>query len=73
MIIEGAGVGYKDEDGTICMIRCFRCGRENYAVAVPTGKCAFCGHDANKEKKDEAEIVPSLDSQSPQVSSKPKL
>lgn len=51
-IIKDAGVGYKDADGTICMIRCFRCGRENYAVAVPTGKCAFCGHDANENKSE---------------------
>ena len=72
-IIQGAGVGYKDEDGTICMTRCFKCGRENYALNVSSGTCAFCGYDPNKEKKDEAEIVPSLDSQSPQVSSKPKL
>ena len=47
--------------------------RENYALNVSSGTCAFCGYDPNKEKKDEAEIVPSLDSQPPQVSSKPKL
>ncbi len=55
-IIQGAGVGYKDEDGTICMIRCFKCGRENYAISVSTGKCAFCGYDPNKEQ-DEKKIV----------------
>lgn len=59
-IIKGAGIGYKDA-GTICMIRCFRCGRENYAVAVPTGKCAFCGHDANKEAKDEKKVMPDME------------
>ena len=55
-IIKDAGVGYKDSDGTICMIRCFKCGRENYALAVSTGKCAFCGYDPNKDiKKDKKE------------------
>ena len=64
-IISGAGVGYKDDDGTICITRCFRCGRENYALAVSTGKCAFCGYDPNnepsdKEEHDEAQIVPHM-------------
>lgn len=49
-IKQGSGHGYKDKSGKICMIRCFSCGRENYALAVATGCCAFCGHDANAEE-----------------------
>ena len=57
MIIEGAGVGYKDEDGTTCMTRCFKCGRENYAIAVSTGKCAFCGYDPNKAQLENKIVI----------------
>ncbi len=34
-------------DGQLFLVRCFACeptrGRENYAPAVATGRCAFCG------------------------------
>ena len=51
-IRKGKGVGYKDDQtGKICMIRCFKCGKENYAPTVATGNCAWCGHDANVKPK----------------------
>jgi ribosomal protein L37E len=42
------------KDGKILLIRCPKCHSENYAPAVATGKCAWCGFDANKpdEKKE---------------------
>jgi hypothetical protein len=46
---KGKGFGYCKDDGTVCMIRCFACGKENYAMAVNSGCCAWCGHNANKE------------------------
>jgi len=49
-IRKGKGHGYKDtQTGLICQIRCFKCGKENYAIAVATGSCAWCGYDANKK------------------------
>jgi len=48
-IRKGKGVGYKDRNGKLCMIRCFHCGKENYAAAVAGGTCAWCGYDANKK------------------------
>lgn len=33
--------------GKIYMIRCYKCGRENYTMMVATGRCAWCGYDAN--------------------------
>jgi hypothetical protein len=48
-IRKGKGFGYEDE-GTICMIRCFECGRENWAMAVAAGYCAWCGHNPNEDK-----------------------
>lgn len=34
-------------DGKLYLMRCYECGgergRENYALMVPTGQCAWCG------------------------------
>lgn len=49
-IRSGAGYGYKDDDGKVCMINCFKCGRENYIMAVSSGQCAWCGYDARSEE-----------------------
>ena len=49
-IHKGKGFGYLDEKtGKECMIRCYKCGKENWAMAVASGSCAWCGHDANKK------------------------
>lgn len=50
-IQDGKGHGFIDEDGKKCMERCFSCGKENYAMAVISGFCAWCGFNAN-EKED---------------------
>lgn len=47
-IWEGLGSGYISEDGTICMVRCFQCGQENYGMAVASGTCGKCGYSPNK-------------------------
>lgn len=31
-------------DGTILLIRCPQCKRENYALAVADGVCCWCGY-----------------------------
>lgn len=37
------GAGYQSkENGSIGLLRCPECNRENYAMAVATGCCAFC-------------------------------
>lgn len=41
------GHSYIDDDGTICMIRCLDCGRENWAMAVAAGHCTWCGYNPN--------------------------
>ena len=40
------GRNYKSK-GKIYLIRCNKCGRENYLPAVASGVCAWCGDDAN--------------------------
>ena len=50
-IKRGKGEGFRDKaSGKIWMTTCFSCGRENYAAAVASGTCAWCGHDPNKAK-----------------------
>jgi hypothetical protein len=48
---------YFIKDGKLYLIRCPEpeCELENYAPAVATGKCAWCGFDANEqdEKKEQ--------------------
>lgn len=41
---------YRDENGTLCIILCPKCHMENWAMAVATGQCCWCGY---KEKEDE--------------------
>lgn len=36
-----------DSDGTILLIRCPKCGRENYAPNVMSGICTWCGYNAH--------------------------
>jgi ribosomal protein L37E len=43
-IREGRGFGYRDDSGRVWMIRCFSCGRENWAPAVASCQCAWCGY-----------------------------
>jgi len=36
------GDGYIGKDKKIGLIRCPMCGRENYAMCVTSGQCAWC-------------------------------
>jgi len=37
---------WRADDGRLFMQRCPRCGRENYAMAVSSGTCCWCGEQA---------------------------
>lgn len=55
---RGRGDGYIAADGTICMERCFNCGRTNYAPCVSSGKCWWCKFEAGKhEPKNETNLI----------------
>ena len=34
---------FRNEDSQLFLVRCVRCGRENWAPAVASGYCAWCG------------------------------
>ena len=35
--------------GNVYLVRCPKCGRENYALNVATGVCTWCGYNANDD------------------------
>lgn len=45
IVLLAQGVDYYPDSGEVHLIRCPECGRENYAVAVASGKCCWCGFD----------------------------
>jgi len=48
---EYRGFGFKSkEDGRLCINKCPNCGQENYAMAVSSGGCAWCGFKADEKE-----------------------
>lgn len=43
------GVEWYPEDNTILLIRCPKCGLENWAPNVISGTCAWCGHNGEED------------------------
>ena len=41
-------VEYYPDSDTLLMIRCPKCGKENWAPQVASGTCAWCGYDAHE-------------------------
>jgi ribosomal protein L37E len=46
---------FEDEHGKICLVRCPKCKRENYAHNVMSGVCTWCGFDANEKKEEQSD------------------
>lgn len=42
------GHGFMTDEKTVALIKCPKCGLENYAMNVLSGKCSWCPFDANK-------------------------
>ena len=50
------------DNGKLYLVRCFKCNTENYAMAVATGICAWCGwSEKNKEALDESDIISKIE------------
>lgn len=41
--------GFLGGNNKVYLTRCPECERENYAIAVATGQCCWCGYKAKKE------------------------
>jgi hypothetical protein len=49
-------IGFKSKiDGCIGLINCPLCGRENYAPAVLSGICTWCGFDLKQKMKEDGD------------------
>lgn len=52
--VQDTGANFRDADGQLYLVRCYNCGgirgKENYAMAVSSGTCAWCGW---KDKENE--------------------
>ena len=46
-------VEYYPDSDTLLLIRCPKCGRENWAPQVVSGMCVWCGYDAHELIKKE--------------------
>lgn len=46
-----SGMSYVPESGKILLIRCPKCGTENYAMAVSSGQCYVCGYNAHNDEE----------------------
>lgn len=42
------GVEYYPDTKDLLMLRCPKCGKENYALNVLSGICTWCGYDAHE-------------------------
>ena len=47
------GVEYYPDEDTVLLIRCPKCGRENYALSVYDGVCCWCGFNGRELLKQE--------------------
>jgi len=46
------GVEYYEDTNDLLLLRCPKCGKENYALNVLTGRCTWCGYDAHELLED---------------------
>jgi ribosomal protein L37E len=46
--VLAAGVEYCEDTDDLLLIKCPKCGCENWAPQVATGTCAWCGYDAHE-------------------------
>ena len=51
MIVEDRGYAFKTESGKWYLVRCPKCNKENWSMAVSSGTCAWCNFDMNKDQE----------------------
>ena len=47
------GVEYYEDENVLLLLRCPKCGKENYALNVAKGICTWCGYDAHELLKED--------------------
>lgn len=51
---ETVSANFIGNDGRPYLVRCPVCQRENWALAVASGECAWCGWDAKDAKENQS-------------------
>jgi len=51
--LEDCSENFRDDKGNPFVVRCPKCRRENWAMAVASGQCAWCGW---QETNDQAHV-----------------
>ena len=51
-VAEDRGYAFKTDTGQWFLLRCPKCHKENWAMSVSSGVCAWCGFDMNKDTQD---------------------
>jgi len=41
---------WRDKNGNLYVIKCFKCGKENHGAAVSSGICAYCGYNGEEDE-----------------------
>ena len=43
--IQDKHPNFRNKEGKLYLVRCFKCNKENYSIAVASGKCIWCGYE----------------------------
>lgn len=43
---------FRNEEGKLYIVRCPMCKQENYAPAVASGQCVWCGYKEEEEEEE---------------------
>lgn len=47
---------FRGKNGKLFMQICPKCEKENYALSVASGQCAWCGYEATENDIDDCEL-----------------
>jgi len=73
---RNGGGGFITDDGTLAIIKCPECRKENYAMNVTSGICTWCGHEEKAMNNKKQSIQKRIDQdilQTPTVNTRNKL
>ena len=51
--LEDCRENFRSDEGEPYVVRCPRCKLENWAPAVASGQCAWCGWEEGKQQEDD--------------------
>jgi len=57
--IQDMQPNFRDEQGKLYLVHCYKCNKENYSIAVASGQCAWCGYkeDSSPQTSESEDIT----------------